>query len=249
MHQRGILVWWAGAAAVLGLLIVGGPLAHLLTSPPPVLRSEVSAVGPNGAAAGRAEPIGRAGSAGTAVPLRSDGGTAAPTEAPPTAAPSGGVARTWLTGSALGSRIGGFSYRWYEDGHIDPDPAWVRANIVTASVPILGRVTCHRMIVPQLRAALAEVRREGLASLIRVGEYAGCYNPRFIDRDPSRPLSLHAFGIAFDLNTSTNQLGTKGDMDPRIVAIMNRWGFAWGGAWTTRPDPMHFELYALRPTS
>jgi hypothetical protein len=29
-------------------------------------------------------------------------------------------------------------------------------------------------------------------------------------------------------------------MDPRIVDIFRRWGFAWGGTWV-RPDGMHFE--------
>jgi hypothetical protein len=33
-------------------------------------------------------------------------------------------------------------------------------------------------------------------------------------------------------------------MDPRIVEIFDRWGFVWGGRWST-PDGMHFELGAL----
>lgn len=258
MHQRGVLAWWAGAVAVLGLLVVGGPLAHLLTSPPPALVAEALPAQPGTTpvgevaalpAAGASPGVGVGSSArrgtasGSAAPLGSDGGTSAPQ---PSAAPTSGVGRTWLQGSALSQRIGGYSYRWFDDGHIEPDPAWVRANIRTEAVPILGQVTCHRLVISQLRAALTEIQREGLAPLIRPDEYAGCYNPRFIDRDPSRPLSLHAFGIAFDLNTRTNALGTAGDMDPRIVAIMQRWGFAWGGYWTSRPDPMHFELYALK---
>ena len=66
----------------------------------------------------------------------------------------------------------------------------------------------------------------------------------FIDRDPPRALSMHAFGLAVDLNVTSNQLGTEGDMDPRVVEIFERWGFAWGGRWS-RPDPMHFELARL----
>jgi hypothetical protein len=93
----------------------------------------------------------------------------------------------------------------------------------------------------QLSAALGEIQEAGLASEIRPGEYAGCYVPRFIDRDPRRGLSMHAFGLAVDFNTSTNALGTRGDMHPDVVAIFQKWGFTWGGAWS-RPDPMHFEL-------
>ena len=43
----------------------------------------------------------------------------------------------------------------------------------------------------------------------------------------------------------TNQRGTRGDMDPRVVAIFERWGFRWGGTFHTVPDPMHFELAVL----
>ncbi|GAA4120791.1 hypothetical protein GCM10022215_24840 [Nocardioides fonticola] len=240
MHQRPVLLWWVGAFAVVGLLIVGGPVAALLSGPPPAL-SATTAIDPltgMPVAPATVAPVGDA----TAAAQGSDGGAASEV---PTAAPTGGTGRTWLTGTDLGARIGGFSYRWYPDGSITPDPAWVRANIVTEQVPIIGSMTCHRLIFPQLRAALREIQRDGLASLIKTDQYAGCYVPRFIDRDPSRSLSLHSFGIAFDLNTATNQLGTAGDMDPRLVAIFQKWGFAWGGNWTSRPDPMHFELYAL----
>ena len=237
MHQRGLLMWWAGAFAVVALLIVGGPVASLLSSPPPALSATAPAEA-NTSATTSTSPVGSA----TAQADASDGGPAADV---PTTAPQGRTGRTWLTGSALSSRIGGFDYRWFPDGHIEPDAAWVRANIVTEQMPIIGAMTCNRIIFPQLRAALNEIQRRGLASLIKPEQYAGCYVPRFIDRDPSSPISLHTFGIAFDLNTATNQLGTAGDMDPRIVEIFQRWGFSWGGNWTTRPDPMHFELYAL----
>lgn len=148
------------------------------------------------------------------------------------------------TAIAQGPLIGSMTYRIRKDGFIEPDPAWVEANIVNASVPILGTVTCHRLLVPQLAAALSAIERRGLARLIDRERYGGCFVPRFIGRDPRRGLSLHAFGLAVDLNVSTNHYGTRGDMDRRVVAIFNEWGFAWGGAWST-PDPMHFELARL----
>ena len=55
---------------------------------------------------------------------------------------------------------------------------------------------------------------------------------------------MHAFGLAVDLNVSSNYYGTRGDMDPEIVAIFEKWGFLWGGRWS-QPDPMHFELARL----
>lgn len=147
-----------------------------------------------------------------------------------------------VVGSSSGGLIGTLHFEVLDDGFIRPDPAWVSANITQAEVPLIGSVTCHRLLIPQLYAALAEVEEAGLAE--EIYQYNGCYVPRFIDRDPRKPLSMHAFGLAVDINTPTNQLGTQGDMDPRVVEIFERWGFVWGGRWS-RPDPMHFELGRL----
>ncbi len=147
-----------------------------------------------------------------------------------------------VVGASSGGLIGTMTFEVLEGGFIRPDPAWVSANITAAAVPIVGDVTCHRLLIPQLHAALAEIEEAGLAD--RIYQYGGCYVPRFIDRDPSNPLSMHAFGLAIDVNTPTNQLGSQGDMDPRVVEIFERWGFVWGGRWS-RPDPMHFELGRL----
>jgi hypothetical protein len=147
-------------------------------------------------------------------------------------------------GTAQGGLIGRMNFKVLNGGYIEPDANWVAANIVTAEMPVLGEVLCHRLLVPQMASALAEVEQEGLASLIDTSDYGGCYVPRFISRDPKRALSMHAFGLAFDLNVQTNLYGSDGDMDPRLVAIFERWGFEWGGHWDP-PDPMHFELDRL----
>jgi hypothetical protein len=149
--------------------------------------------------------------------------------------------------SSGGGIIGTMNYKILDDGFIKPEQAWVDSNISTATVSIIGEVTCHRLLIPQLQAALSEIESAGLAGELRPDDYGGCYVPRFIDRNPSLPLSMHAFGLAVDINVSTNQLGTEGDMNPRIVEIFERWGFVWGGDWS-RPDPMHFELGSLVET-
>ena len=126
-------------------------------------------------------------------------------------------------------------------GWFTMSPAWARRHIVTAAVPILGRVTCNRRIIPQLRAALEEVQARGLANLIDPGDYGGCYTPRLLSAaDPSAGPSHHAWGIAIDINVSRNPFGGTPTQDPRIVAIFRRWGFTWGGRWLF-PDGMHFE--------
>lgn len=140
---------------------------------------------------------------------------------------------------AFKDAVGTFRYRPIGGGRIQPDPAWVRTHIVTEAVPILGSVTCNKFMMPQLKAALAEVVKRGLAKEIHANEYAGCYYPRFIAG--SSTLSNHSFGLALDFNVPGNQRGTVGQMNREVVSIFKYWGFAWGGDWAFT-DPMHFEL-------
>lgn len=148
----------------------------------------------------------------------------------------------FLTGSKAAKAFGAFSYRYYPDGTIQPDARWVRENIRTATLPIMGRVTCHKLMIPQLRGALQDVVDAGLASTLST--YDGCYVPRFIERNPENSISLHTWGIAIDMDASKNYRGIQGTMHPEVVNIFKRWGFRWGGDWTYT-DPMHFELAAL----
>jgi hypothetical protein len=134
-----------------------------------------------------------------------------------------------------------FSYTSRGDGTIRIDPAWVQRNIVTIDIPNLGSTRCHRAMVPQLMEALREVNEAGLYGHFKREQFAGCFMPRHILWNPSRPLSMHAWGLAIDFNSIDNAFGKKPVMDPRIVEIFERWGFEWGGYWST-PDGMHFQL-------
>jgi hypothetical protein len=128
----------------------------------------------------------------------------------------------------------------YGDDWIRLDPGFLRRHIVTRRVPILGAVTCHRAMIRPLRAALGELARRGLSRLVNPGDYAGCHAPRRIQ--PRGQLSLHAWGVAIDINASANPFMGRSRQDRRLVRTMQRHGFTWGGDWPTRPDPMHFEL-------
>jgi hypothetical protein len=148
----------------------------------------------------------------------------------------GAVQIAYVVGS-VADAVGRYTYRVLGGGRIAPDPAWVRAHITTETVPILGRVTCNRLLFPQLKAALADIVARGLAS--KIHSTAGCYYPRFIAGTSS--LSNHAFGLAIDINAPENGRGTAGRMDPGVVQAFERWGFTWGGTWHYT-DPMHFEM-------
>ena len=128
----------------------------------------------------------------------------------------------------------------YGDDWVRLDPAFMRRHIVTRRVPILGTVTCHRAMFRPLRAALGSLARRGLSRLVDAGDYAGCYAPRRIQARGQ--LSLHAWGVAIDINAAANPFLGRSRQDRRLVRTMRRHGFTWGGDWPTRPDPMHFEL-------
>jgi hypothetical protein len=147
-----------------------------------------------------------------------------------------------VTGT-VADAVGVYRYTVLGGGHIAPDADWVRTHITTEVVPILGAVTCNRVIFPQLKAALQDIIDRGLQSTIHPEEYAGCYYPRFIAGTTT--LSNHAFGLALDINAVENQRGTAGRLDPGVVQAFEKWGFTWGGTWHYT-DPMHFELNSIR---
>jgi hypothetical protein len=144
-----------------------------------------------------------------------------------------------LPPSLLKSVFGEFSAAVRGGGALAVDPAWAASSLVTESVPLLGQVRCHGALLPALRGALGELEAAGLVGPLDRG-VAGCWNPRTIagTGQPSR----HAWGAAFDLVP----FPTDPDVVTSVVAVMERWGFTWGGRWVD-PDPMHFEY--LRPPS
>ena len=89
-------------------------------------------------------------------------------------------------------------------GFLDLDPAWVKQNIDTQHVPLLGTVTCNVSLFPQLRGVVHELIDRGLQDTIH--SYSGCYSPRHINRIPSAGLSHHSWGIAVDLNVQQGNL-------------------------------------------
>jgi hypothetical protein len=127
------------------------------------------------------------------------------------------------------------------DGTIRADPAWVRTNIRRVRVPILGMTSCHRLLLPQLRAALQELVRRGLGDLLDPSDFGGCFYPRFANLNTQSGISHHSWGVAFDVNVSQNPVGGEPRLDRRVVDVFERWGFTWGGRWLLT-DPMHFEF-------
>ena len=118
------------------------------------------------------------------------------------------------------------------------DPAWVAANIVTERVPLLGRVRCHRAVVPRVRAAMQHLVDTGHGGAVDPADYAGCQYARRIQA--TQGLSRHSWGIALDLNIAGDPRGSYETQHPALVAAMRSLGFYWGGDWEY-PDPGHYE--------
>jgi hypothetical protein len=101
-------------------------------------------------------------------------------------------------------------------------------------------VRCHQV----LQNVLHNIWLDLIASDIvnEVQSYNGCFCIRNV-RGVQGLTSLHAWGLAIDLNAATNQIGKgEGDMSAAVVQIFRQHGMFWGGDFQHRKDPMHFEL-------
>lgn len=111
-------------------------------------------------------------------------------------------------------------------------------------------LTIHKNLAEDVKAIFKEIYDSGFDAYM-VGGY--CYrqinNPN--NKSSSRPLSMHSFGCAIDINWDVNPFVSKGrpmttgDTDKvfrtpnsPVVQAMARHGFGWGGRYG---DYMHFS--------
>ena len=108
--------------------------------------------------------------------------------------------------------------------------------------PIKG-VQIHRKCSASLKAVFDDIWEQCDQDEDKLPDGAvvfdGSYNFRPI-RGSSR-LSCHAFGAALDLDAQHNGLGRRGNMSPIVINAFKREGWFWGGDFTSRKDPMHFQ--------
>lgn len=120
-------------------------------------------------------------------------------------------------------------------------PKFRDRNII--EIDFLGEpMYVHKKVAPHfLRLArIFQVEAPDYAAEIDISPDDWSYNNRNIRGGDSK--SLHAWGVAIDINALTNVLGTEGDMPQAVVEAWEDEGGEWGGDWT-RPDPMHFESH------
>lgn len=132
--------------------------------------------------------------------------------------------------------------------------------MTTVSVPIVDidgnrssrNVTLHREIAGDFVSIMTEIANAGFPI-----KDVGCYNWRSAAASSSR--SHHSYGVACDLNANENYMIKNGQVvagsyyrpgdDPYsfpangvVVRTFAKYGWGWGGTWSSSKDYMHFSL-------
>lgn len=149
-----------------------------------------------------------------------------------------------------GSRVDPRTRGWFI-----PNPQWEVENltgILTADLPgfppfgtvHVEKIKLHKKVAPVFRATWDELVRRGLQDKLRT--YSGAFAPRHMGHDPSRPVSVHAYGAAIDFDAAWNGYGVpleRAQINREVVKVFESAGWHWGGRWSgAYCDAMHFQL-------
>lgn len=111
----------------------------------------------------------------------------------------------------------------------------------------LDEIYVHRAAEDSLRDIFSEILEEyGIEGIEenKLNIYSGCYANRG-KRGNRRQLSMHAWGLAVDINSKENGLGVpwpeQATMPKKVVEIFEKHGWEAGARWE-KPDAMHFQL-------
>jgi hypothetical protein len=104
-------------------------------------------------------------------------------------------------------------------------------------------IRVHRLVGPAMIDALREIGEHYGPSIVRgtLNVLGGTLCLRPMKSSPY--LSMHAYGVAIDINNQVACWGCEPDTQPEpIVAAFESRGFVWGGRWKEPyKDPMHFQ--------
>ncbi len=140
-----------------------------------------------------------------------------------------------------------------------PTERWERSQLTSIQFPypmrlawdlgaVVTRTRCHNAVARDLNAIIGEIwlhygRDVSAVRAARMDLFGGCFNYRRMRGGSS--LSMHAWGIAIDLDPDRNALGVawkpkSGMMPEAVIDIFAGHGWTWGGLFS-RPDAMHFQ--------
>jgi hypothetical protein len=146
----------------------------------------------------------------------------------------------------------------------DPNTIWDEGQYMTIwEVPkyiwqlipaIPRRIYCNNELIIPLETAFLNIINRELTDQVKTWD--GCFHVRPIrgrEKEVESLLrqgniekamiymSIHSWGIAFDINAAWNGLGKEPQMSNELVKCFTDAGFEWGGDWK-RMDGMHFQL-------
>lgn len=144
-------------------------------------------------------------------------------------------------GEPGGASEGTYMVTWSVPAHIQEALKHVRFSAL-GTVGFPKRIYCNRLLVTPLEIALNNLIARGFAEEMKTWD--GCYIVR--NKRGGSSWSMHAWGLAIDLNAATNRLGATPTLSNGFVKCWIDAGFDWGGYWKSRPDGMHFQLNGLK---
>jgi hypothetical protein len=127
----------------------------------------------------------------------------------------------------LKEQFGEFTAHPSTPGHIVIDPRWVQDHIQSATLPVLGSITCNADMLPLLKRAIHQIVADGASSSIT--DVGLCFDKVASPTDPSGPLTPAAWGVSIQLDPSSNAPGERPTMPKAIVQQMYKVGFGWAG--------------------
>lgn len=112
-------------------------------------------------------------------------------------------------------------------------------NLVSFNWDLIEK-TClvHYEVEHMFSAVCSDLSIAGLLKHVR---QFYTYQPRRIGLDPRKALSMHAWGIAVDVDPRKYPYGGYKTPPKRMIEIFEDNDFLWGGNFKV-PDPMHFEV-------
>ena len=113
-------------------------------------------------------------------------------------------------------------------------PGWLQIGVIPK------KIYCNRDLIKPLANALENLVKRGYVSELKTWD--GCFNIR--KKRGLNSMSLHAWGLAFDINAAWNQLGKEPTFSEGFIKCITDAGFDWGGYWK-RKDGMHFQLSSI----
>lgn len=125
-------------------------------------------------------------------------------------------------------------------GHPDLEAGMILWDVpTTLEIGVIPkRIYCNIDLVDPLKKAFENLIATGHVNELKTWD--GCFNKR--NKRGLNSWSLHAWGLAVDVNAAWNQLRKTPTLSAGFVKCFTDAGFEWGGNWTSRVDGMHFQL-------